>query len=521
MPAEISGGTIQSRALDYCQDLLDIVDFHGAERDHIKFTGYTDPFLPTRYPVTEVFSAVFGALGTVANRIGYLKNGRVQEISVNTDHASMAIMSHILPSVNGVSIPEYVQKLAETYGSNHKTPCENPLTGLFRTKDNRWVHFLASFDPHPTLKILGVDGSKFTDAISARDVIEEKTLQWNSFELEDALAAAGACGCAVRTTEEFLATEQGKEIHKHLPIEVQKICDAPKLHLPPGKRILEGVKVLELCRVIAGPTTTRTLAEYGAQVLKVSSPYLRDVDVLAVDGNSGKRSCFLDLKSEEGKKQLTELVKDCDVFVQGYRHRSMEHLGFTFDDVKRIKGSNGFVYLTVNCYGNAGPWIDRPGWEQLAQAVTGMATVQGGSPNTPCLLPMTLSDYLTGYAGALGVIAALLKRAEEGGSYLVQTSLVQLDLYVISKGLYSAAVGKKLMALYPPFHYYEGTHIHCLHLLQQLQKDRPYLFNGIFEVTPGPLGEVKHMKPVVQMPETPLYFSSPTRNFGVDKAEWV
>lgn len=138
-----------------------------------------------------------------------------------------------------------------------------------------------------------------------------------------------------------------------------------------GHRILEGIKVLELCRIIAGPTITRVLAEYGADVLKITSPNLPDVPFFQVDGNMGKHAADLDLKTDEGRRQFEELLADVDVFVDGYRPCALERLGYGPDKLAALaeKRGKGIVYVNENCFGYEGEWAGRAGWQQIADCV--------------------------------------------------------------------------------------------------------------------------------------------------------
>lgn len=142
---------------------------------------------------------------------------------------------------------------------------------------------------------------------------------------------------------------------------------------PPGNRkILHGIKVLELCRIIAGPTITRILAEYGADVLKITSPNLSDVPFFQVDGNMGKHAADLDLKTVEGKAAFDRLLADVDVFVDGYRPGALERLGYGPDYLAELaeKRGKGIVYVNENCFGYKGEWAGRPGWQQIADCVS-------------------------------------------------------------------------------------------------------------------------------------------------------
>jgi crotonobetainyl-CoA:carnitine CoA-transferase CaiB-like acyl-CoA transferase len=149
----------------------------------------------------------------------------------------------------------------------------------------------------------------------------------------------------------------------------------PPTKFPPSpegnQKILKGIKVLELCRIIAGPTITRILAEYGADVLKVTSPNLSDVPFFQVDGNMGKHAADLDLKTAEGKAEFEKLLAGVDVFVDGYRPGALGKLGYGPEKLAELAGKRGkgIIYVNENCFGYKGEWAGRPGWQQIADCV--------------------------------------------------------------------------------------------------------------------------------------------------------
>lgn len=159
-----------------------------------------------------------------------------------------------------------------------------------------------------------------------------------------------------------------------IPWTVENIeSGTPKCSLGETKdnRLLSGIKVLELCRIIAGPTITRILAEYGASVLKVTSPNLSDVPFFQVDGNMGKKATDLDLKTVEGRETFEKLLADVDVVVDGYRPDALEKLGYGPKALSEMatKRGKGIVYVNENCFGYVGEWRDRRGWQQIADCV--------------------------------------------------------------------------------------------------------------------------------------------------------
>ena len=137
------------------------------------------------------------------------------------------------------------------------------------------------------------------------------------------------------------------------------------------KRPLSGIKVLELARAIAAPTIGRVLSALGATVIRVSSATNTELPITLVDGCLGKISVDINLKTFEGRKTLLKLIEDADVFIDGYRPAVLEHLGFGRDAVFGLvdKRDKGIIYCQENCYGWKGPWIHRPGWAQISDAV--------------------------------------------------------------------------------------------------------------------------------------------------------
>lgn len=129
-----------------------------------------------------------------------------------------------------------------------------------------------------------------------------------------------------------------------------------------------------MCRIIAGPTITRILGEYGAEVQKVTSPNLSDVPFFQVDGNMGKRTVDLDLKNPEDRKVFEKLLEEVDVIVDGYRPGALEKLGYGPKAMSElaVKRGKGIVYVNENCFGYQGEWAGRPGWQQIADCVSAL-----------------------------------------------------------------------------------------------------------------------------------------------------
>lgn len=184
---------------------------------------------------------------------------------------------------------------------------------------------------------------------------------------------------------------------------------------------LAGVRVLDLCIILAGPTCGRTLAEFGADVIKIDDPTRTGDPVGYIDVNRGKRSIELNLKTAAGRDIFWKLVDTADVILQNNRRGSLDRLGLGYDAIRARKPS--IVYASMNCYGYDGPWSERPGWEQLAQATSGIQVRHGGRDGAPMLLPYPANDYGTGLMGAYAVALALHERHASGQGQAVDSGL--------------------------------------------------------------------------------------------------
>jgi crotonobetainyl-CoA:carnitine CoA-transferase CaiB-like acyl-CoA transferase len=361
------------------------------------------------------------------------------------------------------------------------------VMGFHPTKDGRHVLLHPSFPPG-TERILRALAC--ADADAAGGACRSLTAQ----EIEDRVAAERGCAGVVRTPEEWDASEQGRLLASHPPVEVIKIADSPPEPMPEGGDApLAGVRVLDLTRVLAGPTCARTLAQYGADVLYLASPNLPASTGFIPDTNHGKLSAWLDLQTDAGRGKLRELMRTADVFSQGYRTGAMEKMGFGPTEAAAIR--HGIIYTSINCYGHEGPWRGRAGWEQLAQTVTGMAHVHGGAEG-PKLQPGAVTDYTTGFLAAFGSLIALQRRALYGGSYLVRVSLCQTGMWVRGLGIGGPERLESAVAL-------EGEEL-----------------RGFIVASQSGFGAMSHLRPPVRMSATPAQWRRPVVPLGTHPAEW-
>ncbi len=428
-----------------------------------------DPILPTRFRVGEAAAAALAAQAVAASDLWCLRGGAPQHIELDVRAAAASLVSFALQRVAGVTIPR------------------GPLatTALYRARDGRWIHLHGGFSSREgTLALLGC-----ADQASA---VAEAVSRWDSQALEGALAERGLCGAILRSADDWREHPQGIALSGAPVVELMRVGDAPPEPLPSSAaRPLAGVRVLDLTRVLAGPTCARTLAEHGAEVLHVRSPRLPFIEPFVIDTNPGKRSCYLDLERPDDADRLRVLVRDANVFSQGYRLGTLARRGLGPDALAAMRP--GIVMVSIDCYGHQGPWSARPGWEQLAQTVSGMAHEHGGE-STPSLVPAAVNDYTTGYLAALGVLVALARRAVEGGSWHVTVSLARTAMWIMSlprTPAVASPAGLDLAALAPWF----------------IEMDTAW----------GPL---KRLGPIARMSETPPRWDLPPARLGSDPPRW-
>ena len=217
----------------------------------------------------------------------------------------------------------------------------------------------------------------------------------------------------------------------------------------PARPILKGIRVLDLSNVLAGPASARTLAEYGAEVIKIDppEPYFgpRISSWFPLEVSPGKRSVILNLKDGAGRAAFMKLVETADVIVHNFRPGVAQNLGIDYDAVKRRKPDIVYLNLTAFNGPRPGPWMNRPGFDPLLQGSTGIQMRYAGEGNRPILHGWaSCIDYITGYSATFGAVLALLKRRRSGvpdGGDFVTTSLAQGGQLVQAPFMYACEAG--------------------------------------------------------------------------------
>jgi crotonobetainyl-CoA:carnitine CoA-transferase CaiB-like acyl-CoA transferase len=448
--------------------------------EHLDFVG-ADPIFPTPMRMGELGAAVIGAAALQAARLWQLRTGRMQSVRVEVDAAALAMRAsrYIRREVSpGVTEPFEVDRRASVGGART----------MFPTRDGRWFYFQRLFEHH-RLRTAGVLKCSEDDEETSRAVAG-----WDALALEDAIVKAGATGGMVRSYEEWNVHPQAQAIERLPLFEIIKVGDSPAEPLPAGPRPLSGVRVLDVTRVLAGPTCGRTLAEHGAEVLRIGTPLYPDNDLMMRDTGHGKRSAILDLTKPSEAEQLRTLIRGADVISQGYRPGTLAARGFGVDEVMKLRP--GIIYVTLSAFGHEGPWRERRGFDSVVQAVSGIAH-EGTTNGTPRGTPANVLDYGTGYLAAFAAMVALGRRTREGGSYLVRVSLAQTGRWLSSM----PRVGWDVIAACPP----------------ELTPER---LDTLMISRDTPFGRLRYVGPAAQLSETPGRWDYPTAPLDNNPAVW-
>jgi crotonobetainyl-CoA:carnitine CoA-transferase CaiB-like acyl-CoA transferase len=457
-----------------------------ASLDSIDIQG-DDPGLPSVFRVGTLAAASIGAVGLAAARLHRLRGGPAQRVGIDVRRALAAFRSERYLSVDGGAPFEL----------------RHPVTGYFETRDGRWIQLHANFAHHlhGILRVLGCGESRDEVARAIRT-------NWDGAALDEALAQAGLCAALVRSPREWAAHEQARAVAGLPLFEIERIGDADVPALQAGARPLEGVRVLDLTRIIAGPVAGRALAHHGADVLLINGPHLPNIAPLVIDNGRGKRSATLDLREAADRAHLHALVRDADVFLQGYRPGALAAHGFAPEALARERP--GIVCVSICAYSHRGPWRERRGFDSLVQSASGIvwaesvAAARGGSASAaasampfeaPRPLPCQALDHATGYLAAFGTMVALGRRAQEGGSWHVRVSLAQTGRWLQTMGTLE-----------------DG---------QRAPDVRAQDLANCLEEMATPFGQVRAVAPAERLERTPAFYARPSVPIGTDAPLWA
>ena len=361
------------------------------------------------------------------------------------------------------------------------------------TRDGR--HVLA-LDIYPQLL---VNTLNFLGCSPSTESINSAIRKWNAVELEDAAAAEGLVLAMVRTNEEFRREPQYTDVLSQMPlITVEKIGESEPIPLKAnGDNLpLAGIRAFGMGHVIAGAALGRDMALYGADVLNIWRPRDSEIESFFWDVQVGMRSTILD-DSKEDRAQFNRLLKDADVFFANKRPGFLKKHGLDAESLCARKP--GLIHATVVLHGEKGPWSNRPGFDEIGSAVSGLFAIEGSltQPKQPPIVP--ICDNVVAWLGTTGILAALRRRAIEGGSYRVVVSLTRTVLWMLSLGIFDKTYAKSTAG---------STDEHAY--------SAPDLFTA-----ETPLGTYQGMTDQIVLSRTPGFFRTVLVPRGSSKPEWL
>ncbi|MEU2512457.1 CoA transferase [Streptomyces syringium] len=299
-----------------------------------------------------------------------------------------------------------------------------PLSRFWRSADG-WVRTHANYPHHRTRLLAALDVpdvGEGTDASGTSDVearVAAALAELPAERAEEKIFAAGGLAVAVRTPQEWAAHPQGAAAARRPLPSVERIAGGPVRTLSG----IDGLRVLDLTRVIAGPVAGRTLALLGADVLRIDSPRLPESQDAHADTGFGKRSTTLDLARNADRATFEALLADADVVLSGYRPGALDRYGLSPEALAERRP--GLVIGQLSAWGAGGPWGGRRGFDSLVQAACGIAVTEAGPEGRPGALPAQALDHGTGYLLAAAVLRAVTEQRTVGGTHVTRLALAR------------------------------------------------------------------------------------------------
>ena len=360
------------------------------------------------------------------------------------------------------------------------------------TRDGRHV---VALDIYPQLLVRTLD---FLRCSPSTESINNAILKWDAAELEQAAAAEGLVLAMVRTNEEFRREAQYEQVLSKMPlITVEKIGESDPVPLKASANLpLNGIRAFGMGHVIAGGAMGRDMALYGADVLNIWRPRDSEIEAFAWDVQVGMRSTILD-DSKEDRARFNQLLQDADVFFANKRPGFLKK--HDLDAEVLCAQKPGLIHATVVLHGEKGPWSNRPGFDEIGATVSGLFTIEGSltRPKQPPIVP--ICDNVVAWLGTTGILAALRRRAIEGGSYRVTVSLTRTVLWLLSLGIFDKDYARATA----------GS-----------SDEHAYIAPDLFTAE-TPLGTYQGMTDQVVLSRTPGSFRTVLVPRGSSKPEWL
>lgn len=419
-------------------------------------------------PMASNFAAILAGFGIISALVGRLRHGHGEHVEVPLFHAMFEL-------IGGAGV------YAEELGFAQEKPLDKLGSGTYECADGRWVQFNpigasgrfltwflnAAGEPLRASDNFGfraLDRDDDAAGVGLHQRLEQLFKRRPAAEWESLGNAAGVPITLIRSAAEWLECEHARatgavvEVDdpllgrtamagrvcgpyeeppriapRHLPDAdreaVLRIAAEPMLAAPPAAGEthppMQGLKVVDLTQILAGPSAGRMLAEAGAEVVKINAPQ-RNIEMHGLV-NRGKRTMLLDLQAPAGQAVVQRLLADADVLMENFPAGTADRYGLGYAHVRAVRPE--IVYVSVSCYGRGGPWAGRRGYEVQGQAATGIMSRTGGDGKPGVLGPYNLLDYGTGAMAALAAAAAIYQQVATGRGQHTATSLAQTGTF--------------------------------------------------------------------------------------------
>ncbi|MEU9153693.1 CoA transferase [Streptomyces sp. NPDC048417] len=412
------------------REVLASVGLHPEDSGgEITFIG-ADPIVPSIMRLGAVPALGMTAKSVALAALWRRRTGEGQDITMDLRKAPHRLC------------PFYDKKWELLNGYPGGTPSDpaNPLGfDFYQTRDDRWVMPL---NPYPKIKNAVY---KLLRTWPEKQAVADAVSKWNAADLEQAGDEIGVVMPMLRTTEEFLREPAYEYIAQQPLIKIEKIADSePEPLSAAAAQPLSGVRALGMGHIIAGAGVGRDLAQHGADVLNIWRPNELEHDSTYNTANVGVRSTTIDPYGAEGQARIRELLSGADVFYANRRPGYLEKIGLGAEEAAAVRP--GIIHVGITLAGETGPWAHRVGFDQTAGALSGIMLMEGedgiaARPTSTPALPYisVVNDYVLSWLATTGVLAALMRRATDGGSYRVTLNLTRIATWILSLGVFDRA----------------------------------------------------------------------------------
>lgn len=445
-------------------DMITALGLQSALATDVQVQG--DDSLASCFPVSDLAAAAIAATGLATADL----------LGDGASSAPVQVDRHLAAAWFKTSLRPLGWALPEVW---------DPVTGDYRTRDG-WLRLHANA-PHHRERALAVLG-----CANAREAVAAAMAGWSAEALEAALVAAGGCAARLRTQAEWQVHPQGQAVRSE-PLIAQEwtAANIASGWRPDPQRPLQGIRVLDLTRILAGPIATRLLAGLGAEVLRLDPPGW-DEPAQAPEVTLGKRCARLDLRRPADRLVFERLLAEADVLVHGYRADALKRLGYGSAERRAINPA--LIDVSLCAYGWTGPWALRRGYDSLVQMSCGIAAAgrDWQQAEQPVPLPVQALDHATGYLMVAAVIRGLAGRLREGRVLRARLSLARTACLLTE---HPAVVRE-------PF--YTGVQ------------------DADFDTAPEPTpwGPALRLRPPLRIGDLRLYWERPATRLGSASAAW-